>query len=436
MKKHYITSGPFTFYLVIVLAGLLVMFYLFRVITSLSAFAYYQKFSPVVLEQEKTGITEQQQDVAITAIKTAIRYDGNNPRYAYDLGSHLHEYYAKSQSKHIPAAREQGFQESELWLRKAAMLDPASPWYYYELGRLGQHWGDCPKKRRNIPADKWKNCSVTRYFSAALNNAPNSIFLRASVAKWYYRYDRPMAYQLIWKMISGDQRTANPILEYLWQQTQNYVTLRNLLPNNPDIDYQFSKFLYHKRLDYESDLEAQQALFSKQHGTGACTPTADIRSSSDDTELELRYDDGKAEWRTYLASEDVRVKKMFCLPANLDRYNYAVLKIFMNSGIPGEFIADFSIDGHLIQRYTHTISHEARWYEIPFDNTILQGKSSINVYIRVTGASASGNFLQIWGDQDTLTTQSVFNFDVVDDLSFDNGIQSGEYMIRLVFRKL
>ncbi len=433
MKKHHFSFAPFTFYFVVISASLLVIFYLFRVSISLSAFAYYQKFFAIVSQRGNTTITEEQHNSAITSLKNAIRYDSNNPKYAYNLGRYLLEYYAQSRSDAIGTTREQELQNVEAWLRNAAMLDPGSPWYYYELGRLGQYREDCPRKK--TPAHEWKNCSVTRYFSAALSNAPNSIFLRSSVTMWYYRYDRNIASQLVWETIFRDKTSINALLERLWQQTQNYVTLKILLPNNSEITHAFSKFLYDKHQDYESDLEARQAGFSEQRESGECKANSMLRRSPGNTEIELGNDDGTAEWITYLASEEVRVKKQFCLPANLDRYNYAAVKIFMNSEDSEMFVAYISLDDVLIQQYTYSISPVRQWYEIPFDTALLQGKSRVHVYVRVAEASTSGNSLHIWGDQDTPTTRSVFNFDESDDLSFHNGIQRGEYMIRLILRR-
>ena len=76
-----------------------------------------------------------------------------------------------------------------------------------------------------------------------------------------------------------------------------------------------------------------------------------------------------------------------------------------------------------------------KWYEIPFDIHWLHGKSRISVYIRVSDASQRGNFLQIWGSQKTSTSESMFNFETTEDLSSERGIQTGEYLIRLILRK-
>jgi hypothetical protein len=181
-------------------------------------------------------------------------------------------------------------------------------------------------------------------------------------------------------------------------------------------------------MDYESDREAKRALQSKKDDLEECKASFALQGG-----IELGNDDGSAEWKTRLTSGTDRVKKVICLPENLNEYDYVALKIFMNNGGNGNFIARISIDDQLIKRYDYTAPHVGKWYELPFEKTLLKGKSSINVYIRVTGTSRAGNYLQIWGDPNT---HSVFNFDTTDDLSFDEGVQSGEYMIRLVLRKL
>lgn len=263
------------------------------------------------------------------------------------------------------------------------------------------------------------------------------MFLTSTVTLWYYQYDRNSAAQFIWQTVFSDKKSVVPLLERLWQQTQSYTTLRNLLPNNSEITQQFSKFLYDKQHDYESDLATKRAPGYFQRDLQACEGTRVLRRSSGDKNIELGNDDGSAEWRTYLASDQVRVKKVFCLPKNIDDYNSAALKIFMNNGGSGDFIALISFNNYLIQQYNPVlpVPRESTWHEIPFDKKLLQGHSRIHVYVRVTNASGSGKYLQIWGDQDTPTIHSVFNHDTTDDLSLDKDVQTGEYMIRLVLRK-
>jgi hypothetical protein len=107
----------------------------------------------------------------------------------------------------------------------------------------------------------------------------------------------------------------------------------------------------------------------------------------------------------------------------------------MNNGGNRHFSVQVSIDDHQIAEYQRTVPRAANWHEIPFDITLLRGKTKITVYIRVLGASKAGNYLQIGGDQDTPTTHSVFNVQTTNDLSPEEGVQTGEYMIRLVLRE-
>ncbi len=238
--------------------------------------------------------------------------------------------------------------------------------------------------------------------------------MRKEVGLWYYHYDPEAAHQLLRALIVRDIANSPEHLQ-----------------NTRD----FSKFLYEIRMDYESDREAEQALPSKKKETEPCKANVVAQGSSDHQEIELGNDDGSAEWRTRLVSETLRVKKVICLPEDLDEYNYTAVKIYMNNGGNRDFLTQINIDDYLIKQYHHIVPRTAKWYEISFDKTLLQGKSRITVYIRVTDASETGNYLQIWGDQNTPTTHSVFNFDTTHDLSFDEGIQTGEYMIRLVLKK-
>ncbi len=297
----------------------------------------------------------------------------------------------------------QNLHEAASWLRKAGALDPADPWYFYELGRLSHTRDACLAQQEN----RSDRCPAARYFLTALHNAPNNMFLREAVGRWFYDYDRDTAHQLLRKIIARE-------------------TI--IMPEHPEISHKYSKFLYDIHLDYESDREAKHLLHR------AALPNV-LRHSPGNQEIELGNDDGTVEWSTRLGSETLRVKKIISLPGNLEKYDSAALKVYMNNGGNEDFIARIGIDDQLIKTYEQTVSRTAQWYEIPFDTSLLQGKSSINVYIRVTDVSAAGNYLQIWGDQDTPTAQSVFNFNTTDDLSFDKGIQTGEYMIRLVLKK-
>jgi hypothetical protein len=422
MKKHHFTLTPVSYYLVVSSVCLLVIFYLFRIITSLSAFAYHQKFLGIISQREVATITENQHNSVTASLKNAIRYDSNNPKYHYELGSYLHQYHAESKSQEVQATKKKGFQEAEAYFKTAVMLDPGNPWYYYELGRLDSTKGECFGKQNARFLENPEECSTARYFLTALKKSPYRLFLRRVVGGWYYQYNPKNAFPIIRDIISRDaERTLNP------QETA----------------LEFSEFLYEIHFDYESDLQYQKAKSDIYSVEQCCminiiqSPERSKKEEQNLKEIELGNDDGSSEWRTFLASDQVRVKKVICLPENIADYNSAALKILMNNGGSGSFVALININNHLIKQYDHTdpVPRNVAWYEIPFDKALLLGKSSINVYIRVRGATLKDNFLQIRGDRDTSIKHSVFNFGIDDDLSFDEGIQTGEYMIRLVLRK-
>jgi len=402
-------------YRLVIPVGVLVLFYLFRVTESYYAFGHYRQFTYAVQEEDTPSVTAIQHDYIIDHIKKAIRHDRNNAEYYFALGSYLYRYYADIQDAEAIEHKEQGFHEAEGWLHKAIMLDPANPGYYYEMGRLSDSRGDCSPP---IPrGEQGGKCPAALYFLAALNNAPKNMFLRKVVGRWFYHYNQETGYQFLREILSRDTEDT---------------------PESPRIAREFSKFLYEIHMDYESDREAKRALHLEKGEPEECKASFAPRSKINfalQEEIELGNDDGSAEWRTALTSETQRVKKVICLPENLDEYNYSAVKIFMNNGGGRHFITHISIDDQLIRQYHRTVPRVRNWHEIPFDKNLLQGKSSINVYIRVTGVSEAGNYLEIWGDHDIPNRHSVFNFNTKDDLSSDEGIQTGEYMIRLVLKK-
>ncbi len=411
MKKRDLTAGRFSFYTVVVVAGLLVLLYLSRVVLTLTGFAYYHQFSAVLAERPVADLTPQQHETAVTFLKKAIHFDSNNPDYLYELGHYLHEYSAESSSQERRDAREQGLQEAETWFKKAVLLDPGSPWYYYELARLSQRAGACSKKQLQHDLE---GCVIAQYFFWALKNAPGNTFLRGIIIPWYYRRNEKIAVQLIKNILAGKRGEAR-------------IT-----------DLEIVDFLYALNMDYESDRIDAASTYGKDtmRGRDRCDNIAIIGRSTDRKVIELGDDDGSPEWRTYLVSDTDRVKKVICLPENIAEYDEAVLKIFMKGGGGKNFVTRISIDNHVIKWYRHDTPTTQAWHEIPFKNKILQGKSSIHVYIRTFGAKAAGDHLTIWGDQDAPSIHSTFHRDTTDDLSSRQGSQTGEYMIRLFLRKI
>ena len=430
MKRVTLSLTPVRYYSLMVIAGILVGLYFCRVFGTYYAFIRYTQFLETTFQgtqsnrsqAEEQGDTPRMTDSIPHAIQQAIRHDSNNAEYYAALAE-----YVSQRSANIPQEdlRKQGFGKAESWLHTALKYDPANPWYYYELGRLSASRNDCADRQPARFPDTLDPCLTARYFLAALSNAPNTVFLRRHVGLWYYRYDRDRAFWIMQDIVA---RTAGHTLD------------------DRELALGVAQFLYDMRLDYQSDLAYPHPRpFEGSHDVAdtcqplniAAAPASNKENHVDSQGLEFGNDDGSAEWRTFLTSTEMRVKKVICLPKNIGDYTSAALKILMNNGGNGNFEADVLVNGHLIKGYDQhdPVPRIAAWYEIPFDKNLLQGQSSINVYIRVIGASSKNNFLQIWGDQDTPTTRSVFNFETADDLSDANGKQTGEYMIRLLVRK-
>lgn len=416
MKKRALTLPPLVFYGSLFVIGCCLVWYLAKATLSLAAFAVQQR----VPNDPRT---------AIEVFSQALRYDRNHPDYASGLANAFLKSATSITSAEDPKKRLSGFQQAETWFKRAVMLDPANPWNYYELGRLVLYRSDT--SFQDEPQKDWEDSPVGRYFSLALQKAPNSVFLHHAVGSWLYFSNPEQAFALVRNILSrGPSQTIN-ILTGLWPQIQDYTTLKRFLPENKDVFLQFSQFLYEKALDYESDLEAVRAGALTQ----TCPANSVIQRSPDNRTIEIGSDDGSAEWTTYLAADYVRVQKMICLPQDIDDYEYAALKLLMGGGYKQDFTVIISLNNHEIIRYEQTLPEPLTWYEIPFDRQLIEGQSKIYVYIRTLGASTSGNYLRIRGDQDRHAETSVFNFLDTDDLSFNRQEQTGEYMIRLVLRK-
>ena len=383
-----------------------VFMYLFFTTRSYYAFTHYQRF---LIAARKPSDLMQQPDAITGHLEEAIRYDGNNAEYSYALGSYLYEFYEERSQTETTTVITKGLDEAEQWLQKAVMTDPAHPWPYYQLGRISHKRGDCPYWQDPLYTNP-EHCPTVRYFSAALKNAPLSIFLRKEIGRWYEQYDPNTAKQIIRGLLTEHARKISA---------------------TPEIARDIARFLYEMQWDYESDRELE---ILKKETSGDYTANIVAPNNGNTQRIEFGNDDGSAEWKTALISESDRVKKILCLPDNLEQYTYAALKIFINNGGNRHFTTNIYLDNHLIKTYRRTVPRAENWHEIPFDRKLLEGKPLINVYIRVTEASETGNFLQVWGDQETPTTQSAFNFNITRDLSSDEGVQSGEYLIRLVLK--
>ncbi len=130
-------------YCIVIPVFVVVLFYLFRVTESYVAFGHYRQFTEALSTDESPSVAAIQTDALTRPLRSAIRHDRNHAEYAYALGSYLYRYYEATQDSNALASKDQGVREAEGWLQKAIMLDPANPWYYYEMGCLSNDRGDC-----------------------------------------------------------------------------------------------------------------------------------------------------------------------------------------------------------------------------------------------------------------------------------------------------
>lgn len=431
-----------TVFLLIGAGGLATMTYLWLVVSPFLAVLAHQQFQDTLALTQRGYLAQETLATIIRPEQQAIRFNANHAGYAFTLGSYL--YRNTFAPGHTTDAAVQAAQmaEAEHYLKQAIRHDPANPWAYFELAGIAAQRSPCPLQT-------WTTCPSTLYYQAALDQSPYNLFLRAQTATWVYPYDHEQAFQLIQEVIKQDSFATKPLLEGLWYRIQDYPTLKRFLPESPAVTFAFSQFLYAKQLDYASDLEAETVcqaspvlpeadafcrLPSRLNRSQEQCPV-NLLQSSQDKELELGQDDGSADWRVYLSDATFRVKKVLCLPEHAADSRYAALRMFMNNGGSDDFTATISINDTVIHTYDHSLPNTVQWHEIPFDPALLRGKTKINVYVRVTHATASANYLMIWGDRSVPTTNSLFNFAMFDDLSYDPAIQTGEYMIRLILRK-
>ena len=405
MKKQNFTFPPKRYYLIMSIIGSLVFVYLVRVVSPLIALAHHQNF---------VGLRSEQSQFAAQMLETAIRFDRKNSQYRQELGMHLHHSSVELLSLDDPQQK-LDFQHAEASLKRSVILNPGDPWNYYELARLSLSRGYKSDAFVCSSLENIERCLPGKYFLTALQKAPNNLFLRRTAGRWLYDIAPENAFGL---------------LQSIFPETSE---------NSQENVLKLSKFLYDIRKDYESDLQYQrlhEGSASELICGSANILSAQILETEKQKIIELGSDDGSAEWRTFLASETARSKKIICLPDKVENYTHAALKILMNHVGSKNFIAWIYIDGQLIKKYERDIPRQKQWYEIPFDPKLLYGKTFVNVYIRVAEASyRGGNYLQIWADSDSTTGYSSRDYHQTDDLSADKGFQSGEYMIRLLLKK-
>lgn len=425
MTSRDLHISSLKFYALAICAIALLLSYALPVIKGLTALSAYRRFISIIADKTDEAMTAEHIDHAIANLDRALRDERDNPRWWAEHGNFLHRAFVASQDPAAIAQREPWLQNAEASLKQAVLRNPADAWNFYELGRLESRRGNSCASSGEATMPE---CSTARYFSAALQRASHRIFLRAAIAVWLAQYAPERATQLIREIDLQDPLHFRAIVEHLWTMgAQNLALIQQFLPNTAEMQMGVAAYLYEQQYDYDSDL-ASDAQDS------SCERSDLFRSHA--LSSEFGTDDGFSEWRTYLVSPAMRVKKRICLPETLQTYRTAAIKILMHNGGSGNFSADVFVDNHLIHQYTPEtpVPRLMDWYELPFDIGLLQGKSHINVYVRVRGASHNDNFLQIRGDHDTNAGRSQLNQGLEADLSPDNGIQAGEYMIRLVLR--
>ena len=374
-----------------------------------AAFLTHQQFLETIAMIDQGYLTEVDAETTTFPAWESIRYDGNNADYHFALGSYFYRMGLQDRGSDTENTSQSLFDEAEQHLQRAVRHAPVNPWYYYELARVSLSRGPCEASELELDSQALLPpfCPVARYFLAALTNAPHNTLIRWQAGEWYTRYFPKLAGNMMEKFVAKS------------------------LPKSADEQarsLELARFLYDSHLDYQSDQELYRF-------TNPSKPVCDF-ALTDEGALESGYDDGiLPDWRAFLTAESIRVKKVLCVPENLDEYTSAALRFFMNHGGQGNFITNVWVNEHLVHEYFYDMPLKADWHEIPIDIDVLRGLSEASVYIRVIGATRSHNALQVWGDADRPTRNSVLNFQMTADVSTAPGIQTGEYMIRLVLRK-
>lgn len=418
-RKIHLPLSRIHLYAILLIEILLICGFVIWTVRTYAAFLSHRQFREIGEMVAQGYLSGDDLDAITLFAKQSLRYDENNADYHFALGSYLYQHAAR-QGNNEAEEYYQILSEAEQQLKQAVLNDPANPWYYYELGNMRLLQGACQQAEETpleAPDETLENvlasCLTARYYLQALRNAPNNAFLRRFAGTWFYQHNQDTAVEMMMDILS--RSTNQPISE-------------------EDMPEQIAQFLYDMHLDYESERWQSQYISKSPE---RCDSSGVLSNISDARKIEMGHDDNSAEWRTFLSSDAERVHKVICLPDNINDYSHSLLKVLMNNAGSGDFVARIFIDDVMIKEYTPAspVPRNATWHEIPFDISLLRGKERIHVYIRVSGASWHGNCLQIWGDQHTSRRDSTLNFNMVDDLSLDAGIQTGEYMIRLALKR-
>jgi len=361
------------------------------------------------IPQDINTLEPARHEQILSDLRQAIRFAPYHAEYMYTLGTYLYDSVTKRGPQAEAATSSGGLDEAEYWLKRAVMLDPANPWHYYALGRVYYSRNACHNWQIHHPAESWDDCSVTKYFRAALENAPKNPFLREVFGRWYAFYNQQQAKHYIRNMLDEDD------------------------PNAPiEVDVQpFAQFLYDLQMDYESDKIIQQLQAVASGEKGIQRRSEIMTQSPGGSVIEVGSDDGIADWKTPLLSETDRVRKILCLPENIEPYQKANLLIFVSQGGEGDFMLRVGVDTEMFDIPGHALPRSPGWHSIPIEMSMLYDKASIQVYLRVSGLTHPEQAPEIWGDAHTTTVDSMYNLRHTKDLSSEAGSQTGEYMIRL-----
>lgn len=382
------------------------------VVMLLAAFMRYQS-GMANIPKDMATLDPSQHAQILSDLRQAARYAPLDAEYASALGTYMYDVVTKTDSLANPPLMTDGFTETEKWMIQAVLDDPANPWYYYSLGRLHYSRGDCHHWQKFHPNDDWDACPVTRYFRAALENAPKHPFFREAFGRWYGFYDQERARQHMRDLLAHDDPDA-PI----------------------DLGgQQFARFLYDLHMDFESTQIVEKAWPSPSKEPSSQCQSEIIAHAPDSPRVEIGSDDGTAEWKTPLLTGTDRVKKTLCLPEDIGLYRKVSLLIFANRGSTGEMILTVGINAEIREVPGYALPQSPAWYEIPLEMSLLEEHPAIQVYLRARGVNSPEHAPIIWGDAHSPRRDSEYNFRRTDDLSSEAGPQTGEYMIRLILER-
>jgi 4-amino-4-deoxy-L-arabinose transferase-like glycosyltransferase len=154
-------------------------------------------------------------------------------------------------------------------------------------------------------------------------------------------------------------------------------------------------------------------------------------SISDDFDMAV----GGRDWRSYLADPNYSICKILNLPVYLDYVPEVFLEILMKSAGGEDFCLHIAIDGRTIKELKgDKLPKQWDFYSLALPKLLLKGKDKITVKLSITGSpDLDTNYVLIYGDTRSTSEYSyvVHNGKFSQDLSLDQGLQTGEFIIRL-----